>query len=540
MENQNQSQNLQIHDIMFDVLHCKVLLNNKDISLVKKYVMKFFFKSQGKIFFYTGEKYILYEKNDAKNLIPIDLVKTIKTVSADQETVSKEEFRLRNFLESSEFMSVEYVPTIDFNKEQIFTVPKIIRGVKININYLNMYRTLPTETLEVYKHTCEIDKSIKMLEDHILNVWCAENEDMFEYVMNFMSCTFGGRKLRKCLYLQSNERSGKGLPLNFFNKILGDRMYKTNSVESITKYTKPFEGCVLLNFDELPQDSNSSWKSISDNLKGLITEPTFTSRDMYSGGYSQVNTFNIIITTNNDAIVLTQTNNERYVCLDISEKMIGNTTYFEKLSKAIDRNDVRAAFYNKMMKRFKTLENWNEEKVPSTKSKDIKIIEGLPIIYKYIKERFILKNKSISIKTVDFFATYFKNSNDRTSKNKIGKNLSRIGITPKKRSDNAYDYRFDSKALMELFKKNRWIDELTDVINEDNDVDEDDNNEEEVNLKPNNVVKEDYEHGVKLDIQKLYNEILEMDRVRQETIKRLYPKPKKIVSCTEFFDALLF
>jgi hypothetical protein len=93
---------------------------------------------------------------------------------------------------------------------------------------------------------------------------------------------------------------------------------------------------------------------------------------------------------------------------------------------------------------------------------------------------------------------------------------------------------------MEIFKKNRWIDELTDVINEDNDVDEDDNNEEEVNLKPNNVVKEDYEHGVKLDIQKLYNEILEIDRVRQETIKRLYPKPKKLVSCTEFFDALLF
>jgi hypothetical protein len=499
----------------------------------------FFFKSQGKIFFYTGENYILYEKNEAKNLIPIDLMKTINIIDEDKGKFTKEEFRLRNFLESSEFMSIEYIPTIDFSKDQVFSVIKNIRGVNIKMNYLNMCKSLPAETLEVFKPSESIDKSIKLLEDHILSVWCSDNKDMFEYVMNFIACTFGGRKLRKCLYLQSNERSGKGLPLNFFNKILGDRMFKTNSVESISKYTKPFEGCLLLNFDELPQDSNTTWKGLSDCLKPLITEPFFTSRDMYSTGYTQVNTFNIIITTNNDAVILTQSNKERYVCLDISEKYIGNTLYFEKLAKALQSKNVQAAFYNKMIERFKTLNNWNEEKVPDTKSNQIKIIEGLPAIYKYIKERYILKNKSISIKTVDFYVNYFKNSNDRTSKNKIGKYLKRINIVPNKKSDNSYDYNFNSKSLLELFKKNLWIDELTDVVNEDNIIDEDNNNEKEKNYKPNNVVEEDY--NIKNDmniIKQQYNELLQMHKKQIEGHKILYPL-KKEQSCSSYFDELI-
>jgi DNA-directed RNA polymerase specialized sigma54-like protein len=118
------------------------------------------------------------------------------------------------------------------------------------------------------------------------------------------------------------------------------------------------EGCLLINLDEMPVDQGNT-KSISDKLKGLITEPFFDCRDMYKISYKQVNTFNFIITTNNDAINFTQSNNERYVSTDIDESMKGNTEYFTKINEAIDNIEVQQAFYNDMVKRFDTLKDWN-------------------------------------------------------------------------------------------------------------------------------------------------------------------------------------
>ena len=100
--------------------------------------------------------------------------------------------------------------------------------------------------------TESIENDVKLITDHILNVLSSGNKEECEYILNFIDCTFEGRKLRKAIYWQSVERTGKGTLLNFINIILGKRMYKTSSTEDILKYTKPFEGCALLNFDELP------------------------------------------------------------------------------------------------------------------------------------------------------------------------------------------------------------------------------------------------------------------------------------------------
>ena len=290
-------------------------------------------------------------------------------------------------------MDLQYIPTIDFEKSQVFTKNIIIRGHSIQQNYLNMAKPINMNVItnKPFELNDDIKNNTQLIYNHILNQLCSSNIDCYEYVLNFIACTFGGRKLRKCLYLQSKERSGKGIILNNVLKaILGNRMYKTNSIESINKYTKPFEGCCLINFDELPH--NSDYKSVQDNLKGLITEPTFISRDMYSSGYEQQNTFNVIITTNNDAINLSQSNNSRYVCLDIDENNIGNTDYFKTLITAINSENVLENFYNDMMERFKnTCPKFNEDVMPDTETRKTKIIEALPRLYKYLKDEFILK-----------------------------------------------------------------------------------------------------------------------------------------------------
>ena len=109
-------------------------------------------------------------------------------------------------------------------------------------------------------------------------------------------------------------------------------MLKTSSVETITKYTQSLEGRTLVNFDEVP---SSGKYDIADRMKSYITEPTFDCRSMYSQGYTQKNTFNVIITSNNNAINFTSSNNVRYASFDVSHHRKGDRVYFDKLIKAM-------------------------------------------------------------------------------------------------------------------------------------------------------------------------------------------------------------
>lgn len=131
--------------------------------------------------------------------------------------------------------------------------------------------------------------------------------------------------------------------MNFLNLILGWRMCKTSSSETVSKYTRSYKGCSLVNLDEIPIDQGS-FRSIRDALKNLVTEPTFACRDMYSLGYTQRNTFNVIVTSNNDASNLTRPNEERYIVLDISQEKKDAVKYFGKLSKPSRRRRCRSCF----------------------------------------------------------------------------------------------------------------------------------------------------------------------------------------------------
>ena len=344
---------LKAYDIKFSVMYLKKLVDEanemNELKAAQQYIKKFFFRYKTDFFYFDGQKYELYKRDKAMELIPDDIRKTFKKIEGDK--VIKTEIIIKNYLKSTDFYEKEYEPVVDFSKQQIFNQSENIRGVDIDYNYLNMGKPLPffisNKDIDI---TESIENDVKLVLDHILYVLCSGDKDQSEYLLNFFACTFGGRKLRKSIYWQSKERTGKGTILNFLNVILGKRMYKTSSTEDILKYTKPFEGCSLLNFDELPVEQQ--WKSISDVIKGLVTEPTFNCRNMHEAGYIQKNTFNIVITTNNNAIIMTQTNVMRWVTTDIDESKAEDKEYFKKLQTAMSKQEVQKGFYQMMINRF--------------------------------------------------------------------------------------------------------------------------------------------------------------------------------------------
>lgn len=378
-----------MENIKFNYNHAKALIDAEKVDQVKEYVKQFFFRYHEKIFHFDGLVFTLYDREAAMKLIPSDFKITRMIANEHTKKYEKEEFTMKNYLRETDFMCKEYKPTIMFNEPRIFTKSIYNNGYHVEEHFLNMAKPMNYNLTTKPTRTTETDAGLKLVYDHINEVLCNKNKVLFEYVLNFISATFGGRKLRKAIIMQSAERTGKGQIINgLLHSILGQRMFKCNSTEQIMKYSKPFEGCCLLNFDEFPHCEN--YKGLQDILEGLITEPTFICRDMFSSGYEQTNTFNIIISSNNDSISLSQTNNSRYVVLDISEHRVGDIEYFNKLTKALNNCDVKRSFYEDMLNRFKSLDAWNEDIMPETETRNSKLIEGLCIFYKYIKEQFRL------------------------------------------------------------------------------------------------------------------------------------------------------
>ena len=465
MEGQKVEIKKQVHDVVFSCEYAKELLSNGDVEGAKNYIKKFFLKHNGEGVFYfdsINSTYELTPNEKLKNVIAKDITKL------NHEKKKALEFSAIEYLQSSEFLKYRYNPTINFNKDKLFTEEIVIDDVNVTKHMINMKKPRPCINYNESVPRESIQDKLDIVYFHLKNVLCSKNVEQYEFFLNFIACTFGGRKLRKCVYIQSTERLGKGQVMNgLLKRLFGKQMYKTNSVETIVHYTKPFEGCLLLNFDELPVDSGN-YKSIADAMKILITEPDFNCRTMHAVAYTQVNSFNIIVTCNNDAVSLTQTNNTKYVCLDVDESYFGKHDYYIKLADAIDNEHVRIAFYNDMMKLFKTLDNWNEDRsMPVSEMLKMKIIEALPLFIKFMKDRFILRNENLDMKTEKFFSWYYTESKDKTSKQKIGRHLKKMGIEPKKvkKGDvQYYKYEATSEQLLEQYKKNNWMDDVTDKI----------------------------------------------------------------------------
>ena len=141
-------------------------------------------------------------------LIPDDLRKTFKKIVG--ENIVKIEIILKNYLKSTDFYEKEYEPVVDFSKQQIFNKIENVQGVDINYDYLNMGKPIPyfisNKDIEI---TESIENDVKLITDHILNVLCSGSKEQSEYILNFIACTFGGRKLRKAIYWQSVEKQEK-------------------------------------------------------------------------------------------------------------------------------------------------------------------------------------------------------------------------------------------------------------------------------------------------------------------------------------------
>ena len=512
------------YDVLFDLNHLENLMKQPVYyQVVPEYINKFFFKYGDDIFYDNGETFELLTKINAKNRIPSNYTKDIqieKNINGKTKIEIKK-FSLSQYFDFDIWLKTNDTKlTIDYNKDFKFIESVYKRGFEVKYNFLNMKKDLPRDYSKDLKFNDEIKDAVKLFFNHIKEIICSNDDDEYDTTIKFLASSCAGWKVRIALIWNSLEQSGKGSVLNYLKDLLGDRMFKTSSIENVEKYTKGFEGRTLINLDELPVSGTS--KILQDSLKALITEPHFDCRAMYNQGYEQKNTFNIIITSNNNSISLTQSNNIRYFVNTISDKYAGNknTEYFKKLHKNINKEEVKIAIFKEFMNIFETQVkpfNWLGTDVKPTKSGTIKRIDALPNFIKYIKNNYLLNGDGINEDTKTFILEYQANNpKDRISNTSIGIYLKQLNVDCKKIDNKEFKgrkYIASFETLKEAYINNNWL-----LDTEKEDIEEINDGKEE-KPKPKNSP---LDNGISLepDYKKLYFELLEKQKETPKQVQK--------------------
>lgn len=371
---------------------CARISTEADVNKCKEYIKQYFFHTNHGVF-YHNVKESQFEYLDATSTkggaLPSFLRNGFQGKYYCQESAKLNTFKARQWFLDEYYDTYEMVMELG---------SKPIDHEKMTINMMGALKWDDGSTAE-YVPSAKAQHGVDLMLTHIREVWCSGNEEMCEYVLNWLSCT-GRRKLKTCLYLQSNEQTGKSLVIDFLmNWVFGRHLVcMTANTEVITHYTQFFEGKILCNINELPCASTGEWKKMMNKMKSLITDDTFDCRRMMQHPRSQTNTFNFIMTSNNDAVSISSTNFKRYIMLDVSNHRIGDAAYFDTLCNTSFTDEVGKAFFHWLKARYtQSGKSFNSGNPPVTKTFTDKINEKLDPVFNFIKFRIIKKNRDIDL-----------------------------------------------------------------------------------------------------------------------------------------------
>ena len=182
----------------------------------------------------------------------------------------------------------------------------------------------------------KIDELVKPYFDHIKTIWCQDDEENYEYILNWMAQTLKTpmNKTKVAVFLKStNEGAGKDICLQPLYKIIGER----HSV-SICDFPGDFNGIVadrcLVNLNEAVFGGD---KKIAGKMKNFITEPNIEIQKKYHETRTQKNYTNIIGCTNNDCFAAIDNIGQRRIfALELANNYAGIQN--EESQKLYDRN----------------------------------------------------------------------------------------------------------------------------------------------------------------------------------------------------------
>ena len=321
-------------------------------------------------------------------------------------------------------------------------------------------------TFAGFKHTeakefsKQAKKGCKMMLDFIKQVWCNNNNDSYEYVLNWLANMIRGNKNSTILYLKSFiEGIGKSTVTQFIlYHVLGkDICIESNSDVLKSSYNEILSGKLMVVFEELESASDKDWQLMSTKLKRWSTSNEVIYSDKYIKSYESNNINNYIINTNVEAIKASE--GRRYYILDLSTKYKNNHEYFDTLYETCFNDEVGHVFYQFMISR--DTKKFNPQNFVETQAKKIAQSDRLHSLFKFIKFNYILDGHDIKILTKQLYEEYLQyialtNSVNKLTKNKMISLLREHGIDYRT-SNGKMTYNISNAQLRDIGNKYKFF-----------------------------------------------------------------------------------
>lgn len=187
----------------------------------------------------------------------------------------------------------------------------------------------------------------------LINILCCKYDHVVEYVLNWIAQLFQepAKKRGIALLLVGAEGVGKNRLTDLLREMVGrDKCMQTaNPAQHLyNRFTSQREGKMLIVVNEANGADNFA---ANDILKDLITSDTFICEGKGTNAYEMACFARIIFTTNNENAVKVNPDSRRYVVIQVSSQLKGNTAYFNELSKYIEDEHGRYEFFRFLMER---------------------------------------------------------------------------------------------------------------------------------------------------------------------------------------------
>lgn len=343
------------------------------------------------------------------------------------------------------------------------------------LHCLNMFGGFRFETYRPYSDFDETTKKgVELIFTHIKTALCSNNMDLYKYARCWVIRMICGFKNHSMLYWKSLQGVGKTIIFNFFHSVLGSNavVRLQNNTEPITgNYNSELCGKTLMVVEELQATTKAQWMQLSTAFRGLVTDPKLRIRALYKDPFATDNFLNIILASNNNALGI-PLDDRRTVCMDVSNKFIGNTSYFKKLADTTDSEEVQECFYSycKEMMKTEELKNFRDNVLPQTQFKQDMIVGHLPPILQFIKDKYLLNHKGIDepFKTFyEAFNTAYGNEKSIDSKFDVSRSLKDHNIPIVERRGHQRYICLPKMELIKMYASKHWIHELDEFEDDD-------------------------------------------------------------------------
>ncbi len=211
-------------------------------------------------------------------------------------------------IERREVRSIGFNPAINYDTNDIFNLWKGFNIDKEKAEEFNV-------------------NDAKPILEHIRNIWCNNNEDTFNYVIDWFAHVLQKphKKIGVVLCLKSKQGAGKGIVLEKIAEIIGDNHYIQNSNANFLfgDFNGMLEAKVLIDLDECFWGGDKKLESI---VKNKITEKKQPINKKNKELYIIDDYANYIITTNNDWFAGLTEEDRRHYCIQLNNLLSGRMT----------------------------------------------------------------------------------------------------------------------------------------------------------------------------------------------------------------------